>query len=274
MIHRNNKPQYKPYRTQEVYFWVYSKRANKTGCNQPDWDLTMTMIDTGSNKRQYSQRPKDQGGDTFHQNGDWIKQRLSKKPNVPDVGHYMKGWIYHQWTCFDFVKHGKFCSAQQVEGDGVDPQSLIEENGSMGIFTDSTVKKQAVKNGIVRIFWYIFVIFLCWNCNVWCHFRFVGCEPLCFRWNAGLVTHDVEIVTGWFVLVRFLISQASPRPFLEQKSLWHGLRPGTWLKVAKVIWMTISWIKPTGRRGRDYPLAVLIVANQSGRWGPKSWWMC
>ena len=111
----------------------------------------MTMIDTGSNKRQYSQRPKDQGGDTFHQNGDWIKQRLSKKPNVPDVGHYMKGWIYHQWTCFDFVKHGKFCSAQQVEGDGVDPQSLIEENGSMGIFTDSTVKKQAVKNGIVRI---------------------------------------------------------------------------------------------------------------------------
>ena len=43
----------------------------------------------------------------------------------------------------------------------MDPQSLIEENGSMGIFTDSTVKKQAVKNGIVRIFWYIFAIFLC-----------------------------------------------------------------------------------------------------------------
>lgn len=31
----------------------------------------------------------------------------------------------------------------KVEGNGVDPQRLIEENGSMDIFTDSTVKKQA-----------------------------------------------------------------------------------------------------------------------------------
>lgn len=31
----------------------------------------------------------------------------------------------------------------KVEGNGVDPQGLIEENGSMDIFTDSTVKKQA-----------------------------------------------------------------------------------------------------------------------------------
>ena len=42
-------------------------------------------------------------------------------------------------------------SSPQVEGDGVDPQSLIEENASMDIFTDSTVKKQAVKNGMVTL---------------------------------------------------------------------------------------------------------------------------
>lgn len=41
----------------------------------------------------------------------------------------------------------------KVEGDGVDPQSLIEENGSMGIFTDCTVKKQAFSRAKKSLTW-------------------------------------------------------------------------------------------------------------------------